>query len=56
MDETRQLLHTIIKNQEIARAETKSGFDRLDAEIRNVYRLIELTRAEKQGALRTSRI
>lgn len=46
MDETRQLLHAIIKNQEIARAETKGGFDRVDAEIRNIYRQLGEFREE----------
>lgn len=37
-DEIRQLLSAVIKNQEIANAETKGRFDRIDGEFRNVYK------------------
>lgn len=46
------MLQAMIKNQEIARAETRGGFDRIDAGLRNIYRIIgglELFQAEMTG-------
>lgn len=43
MDESRELLAAIIRNQEAARAEIKGGLDRLETELRNTNRRIDDT-------------